>query len=845
MRREGIDQISYPLVAKTHSSMYLMHKYWARKPWNVVAEYIKHYSKEGDIVLDPFCGSGPVIVESLKNGRKAIGVDLNPIAIFSTRMTAIPVDLENFKKAFKLLEGKLRDEINSLYRYKCSRCQSHGTTICVWWSYVVSCPVCKRKVTMARARRPPRKRQNIYICPHCKVEFSYANQKLEDEVPIRIQYICPSCGKVTEDITKKDQVLASPPGQVLFPKEKFFYGEKRPFRTKRRANTFLDLFTKRNLYALYLILDEIEKLKNEKIRDLMKYMFSSMIPNASKMMIWTKSSGPSWKMPEYLIFATHCELNVWSRFENRFYKVLRGKEQSNEEIGRYKEGEKFDDLIEGDANILLLNQSALDLSNIPHNSIDYVFTDPPYGGSIQYYELDLIRLAFLSRNDNRFSTDWWRDEITINDSQGKPFEVYDNMLRTSFAQIYGVLKPERWLTVTFHSTNVQIYNSIIRAAVHAGFILETIIYQPTSVVSVKQQAQPYGSAVGDYYIRFRRPTKKAAAIDTKLDMYSMAEPIIVEAVKAIIAERGEPTTYTDLLRKIYVELDKHGFLLAAKPQQIRDTIRKYEGSEFIFIPKRGWWFKDPSKYWIDIIPLNDRVEKAVIQVLRRKHKASFDDVLKEIFLSFRNALTPNPPSVTSILEEYAEKTKDRKWRLKPSVEQNEKEHGYIIGLLAEIGKQFGYTIWIGTREQSGTFGGSTLSSFCDFEHLDYDGATVERLRFVENIDVLWIEDGNIEHAFEVENTTAITEAVNRCSNLPEQHDTRKYIVVPEERRALLFRKTNSELLKPRIQKENWRFIYYEDLKDFFEGKRGPKEFESISRRVTQKASEQATLKTFF
>jgi len=60
-----------------HTPMYNMHKYWARKTHNVVAEYIKVYSIEGDTVLDPFCGSGTTGVVALKNGRRFIGIDLN------------------------------------------------------------------------------------------------------------------------------------------------------------------------------------------------------------------------------------------------------------------------------------------------------------------------------------------------------------------------------------------------------------------------------------------------------------------------------------------------------------------------------------------------------------------------------------------------------------------------------------------------------------------------------------------------------------------------------------------------------------------------------------------------
>jgi len=122
--------IDHALVAKTHTPMYLMHKYWARKPHNVVQEYIKTYTKEGDIVFDPFVGSGPTYIESLKLNRKAIGLDLDPMSIFITKCTVLPVNLEELKKEFEKIKGEIIPEIQDFYKTNCPNCKKER-----YWVY--------------------------------------------------------------------------------------------------------------------------------------------------------------------------------------------------------------------------------------------------------------------------------------------------------------------------------------------------------------------------------------------------------------------------------------------------------------------------------------------------------------------------------------------------------------------------------------------------------------------------------------------------------------------------------------------------------------------------------------
>src|ERR1700734_3707415 len=74
-----------------HTAMYVWHKYWSRKTWNVVGDHIKNYADEGQIVFDPFAGSGVVAIEAARNKRRAIVCDLNPAASLITELTLRPV----------------------------------------------------------------------------------------------------------------------------------------------------------------------------------------------------------------------------------------------------------------------------------------------------------------------------------------------------------------------------------------------------------------------------------------------------------------------------------------------------------------------------------------------------------------------------------------------------------------------------------------------------------------------------------------------------------------------------------------------------------------------------------
>mgnify|MGYP002516820806 CR=1 FL=1 len=107
--------ITENIAAESHPAHYLMHKYWGRKAHNVVGEYISCFTNEGDTILEPFMGSGVTVIEAIKQGRKVIGLDINPMAAFIVKNTISSVDLQEFSARYKLITDQVRAEYECLY----------------------------------------------------------------------------------------------------------------------------------------------------------------------------------------------------------------------------------------------------------------------------------------------------------------------------------------------------------------------------------------------------------------------------------------------------------------------------------------------------------------------------------------------------------------------------------------------------------------------------------------------------------------------------------------------------------------------------------------------------------
>jgi adenine-specific DNA methylase len=112
--------------------------------------------------------------------------------------------------------------------------------------------------------------------------------------------------------------------------------------------------------------------------------------------------------------------------------------------------------------------SATSLSNIKNSSIDFVFTDPPFGSNINYSEMNFIWeswLGFFTQTEN---------EAIINKYQNKTIREYEELLTKSFKEIYRILKDDAWACIIFHNSSEKVWNALKQAITNSGLKIVNI-----------------------------------------------------------------------------------------------------------------------------------------------------------------------------------------------------------------------------------------------------------------------------------------------------------------------------------------------------------------------------------
>ena len=573
---EKLIPIDKALPTSGHSSMYIMHKFFARKQEDIIREYIQSHTYPGEIVLDPFCGSGVMVGEALRLNRRVIGIDINPVAIFITKNTISSVKIEEIVNEFIKIENEISTGINKLYQTKCRKCNKEVPAICFTWN--------KNNLVDVR-----------YECPHHGRIISKISKKDIEQYQ-----------SITQNINKE---FFDSEGKCLYwyPKNEFQYQNGNAFLKREHYNSVDELFTYRNLISLAKLYSRILKITNKNLQEAYKFAFSSLTHLASKMTP-VRPSRPfssAWVQQSYWFCPNYMESNVWNLFKRSVHGkqgLIKAKEDIPTNFVKLKHANRIETFfMDNKYEYCLIDSTITSLNCIKENSIDYIITDPPYGHSIQYGELLFMWGSWLRLMDN-FNL-IAQKEIIKNPKQMKGDKEYESMLTETFKAIFRVLKPGRYCTVTFHNPSLNYRNILFRSVILNGFKLEKIIYQPPPRPSAKSLLQPFGSLEGDYFFRFKKPKNNQPKDYRPINKLKLEE-LIVKITKQIILEQGGPVHYTYIQNTIdpilYEFLEKSNALMDFQPDNIEKTLKQYIGKIFQIvdieakiigkkaIPCKGW-----------------------------------------------------------------------------------------------------------------------------------------------------------------------------------------------------------------------------------------------------------------
>lgn len=488
-KKNQSETIEYSITPKSHPAHYLMHKYWGRKAHNVVSEYISHYTSEGDVVLDPFMGSGVTVIESVKLNRKAIGIDINPTAVSIVENTLKKVDLNTFKSAYQSILNRVMEKYEDLYKTE---------------------------------------------CPICKTKCNFTIMVWEESESKRVRGFCPSHGKFKADINLNDMEKINEykskfkemddENLVIYPKDAILQYVRRNKKTH-----IYELFTERALLIISELLIEIKTIKDDAVRELLLFSVSSMLPNVSKMLpgdlenVMYKSG---WVISKFWVPKVHTERNVFDCFKMRCEAVFKGKseiESLNSDLAS------------------IYTESSVNLNFIESDSIDYIFTDPPYGESIAYLALSHFWNSWFHSDVN------YEQEIILDPYRKKNILDFENLISNVFKELYRILKPNKFLSFTFHNRDLKVWKAILEGVMLSGFELVNIVMQPQAVSSGTQGINKDNTLKGDFVYNFKKSTSSK---EFKINYLKNSETFIVNNVRNIILEKqgiGSAELYEFLL----------------------------------------------------------------------------------------------------------------------------------------------------------------------------------------------------------------------------------------------------------------------------------------------------------
>lgn len=699
--------------------IYNAHSYHTKVPHKAIMRYILHYTKPGDIVFDGFCGTGMTGVaaamcenpdedfkikleqEARQEGktiewgaRRAVLCDLSPAATFIAYNYNTPVDVEEFEKEAKRILEEVEDEcswmyetnhtINGTSQLSIDGKPMKGRINYTVWSDVFLCPNCMEEMIFwnVAVNKKTGKVLDKFHCPHCglltdKRNVEKAKVTIYDkalgkmieqvkQVPVMINY---SVGRKRfektpdEEDLKLLQKIEEMDIPYWYPTEEIKKGDKTGEPLRIGITHAHHFYTKRNLWVLSAIYHETTEVRNDRTKRHLSFLFTSIFSRTHKMNRYmpdhNRHVGPL--AGTLYIPSLPTEINPINIWKDKINSFLRAESLTS--------------------NNFITTQSTADLK-INNNSIDYIFTDPPFGANLMYSELNFLWEAWLEVFTNNES------EAVINKTQGKGLLEYQRIMEKCFKEMYRILKPGRWMTIEFHNTKNSVWNVIQEATLKAGFIIATVKTLDKKKGTVNQMSY-----------------SMTAKQDLIISAYKPKDRFVQDFVRQAGTEEGVWNFVRQHLERLPVTLESGGRLDVIPERQnylLYDSMVAYhiqrgatvpmgaadfyQGLKQRFPERDGMYFlpDQVSKYEQKRmeLELNEQLsflildEKTAIQWLRQelsKEPKTYQDIQPKFLQELKQLRHENMPELGDLLQESFLQDEKGRWYVPDTSKQSDLE----------------------------------------------------------------------------------------------------------------------------------------------------------------------------
>jgi DNA modification methylase len=497
-------------------TIYSAHSYHTKVPPQAIARYILHYTEPGDLVLDPFAGSGMTGVASIlcnsrsfvvpdhlghirRGQRIPVLCDLSPAATFISAVYLNPPASKPFAAAARRILDETVTEVRSDWAV-------NGRIV----DYFVIA--------------------EVLLCPNCQSEIATDQVvKMTDSIGSASAFDCPECrARVSKAPTKEsgatrlERVLATTYDQSLgrlvpLRKERIIslqykdgqqplFATIQPDRRSERLSQIAEQWAPtdeliqgdRNLIKDCCASYGITHIHHFYTARQLRY-FSSLWRRALLEKEPNIRHALQFFIQSYSLGATRL---------NRFIPAPKGKSSPGSQVNRYFSGTLYVPSLMSEVSPDYLYRKKIErlvrafeligahferrhaigtqdagAMSLPSNSIDYIFVDPPFGKNLQYSELNQLWEAWL-----RVKTD--RDpEAVVDETRGRDVFEYGKLMKSAFAMMYRVLKPGRWITLEFHNSFNAVWTAIQEGLFATGFIVADVRVLDKQQDTYKQSRQ--------------------------------------------------------------------------------------------------------------------------------------------------------------------------------------------------------------------------------------------------------------------------------------------------------------------------------------------------------------------